>query len=238
MRVKREVQVLSELGHRWSTPVFKHMQIGLALILAAHKKRKHTHLYIYICKYHCHIFVRKHRSIMLPSWLLTGFWLCSIFWEEQNISSNMSEKLILATLRLSHWSKWEKASAGTNSGVVWGEAVWSRLSELIGGSQSDICLNYTGKSQDTARTDGESSLFPSHAPTHTNTPCFWRPAVWCAPKLNSFPSLGGFALCEWLLYISKNIENKQRKCAKHNLGWFLHLLLLCSDQTWVSLQCW
>lgn len=76
MRVEREVQVLSELGHRWSTPVFKHMQIGLALILATHKKRKHTHLYIYICKYHCHIFVRKNRPIMLPSWLLTGFWLC------------------------------------------------------------------------------------------------------------------------------------------------------------------
>lgn len=40
MRVKREVQVLSELGHRGATPVLKHMQIGLALILPTHTQRK------------------------------------------------------------------------------------------------------------------------------------------------------------------------------------------------------
>lgn len=49
------------------------------------------------------------------------------------------------------------------------------MSELIPSSWSDICLNYTGKSQDTARTDGETSLpwgiVSSHTHTHTN-PCF------------------------------------------------------------------
>lgn len=36
MRVEREVQVLSELGYRGATPVLKHMQVGLALILPTH----------------------------------------------------------------------------------------------------------------------------------------------------------------------------------------------------------
>lgn len=40
MRVKREVQVLSELGYRGATPVLEHMQIGLAFILAKHTYRK------------------------------------------------------------------------------------------------------------------------------------------------------------------------------------------------------
>lgn len=128
-----------------------------------------------------------------------------IFWGSRISPPNMSEKWIIATFRRSHCSEWEKASAGTNSGGVWSEAVWSRLSELIPGSQSDICLNYTGKSQDTARTDGESSLFPSHAPTHTNTLRFYRPAVWCVPKLNCFPSLGEFRLRVWHSYDVSNI---------------------------------
>lgn len=33
VRVEREVQVLSQLGYRGATPVFKHMQIGLTFIL-------------------------------------------------------------------------------------------------------------------------------------------------------------------------------------------------------------
>lgn len=36
MRVEREVQVLSELSYRGATPVLKHMQVGLALILQTH----------------------------------------------------------------------------------------------------------------------------------------------------------------------------------------------------------
>lgn len=39
MRVEREVQVLSELGYRWATPVLKHMQVGLALKLPTHTHR-------------------------------------------------------------------------------------------------------------------------------------------------------------------------------------------------------
>jgi len=38
MRIKREVQVLSELGYRGATPVLKHMKVGLALILPTHKE--------------------------------------------------------------------------------------------------------------------------------------------------------------------------------------------------------
>ena len=37
MRVVRVVQVLSELGYRGATPVLKHMQVGLSLILQTHR---------------------------------------------------------------------------------------------------------------------------------------------------------------------------------------------------------
>lgn len=36
MRIEGEVQVFSELGYRGTTPVLKHMKVGLALILSTH----------------------------------------------------------------------------------------------------------------------------------------------------------------------------------------------------------
>lgn len=209
-----------------------------------HTKRKHTHTYI--CKYQRRIFLRKHRSVMFPSWLTD--WFCGGFWERADLpnggggGSNMSEKWILATLRR-HSGCWEReeASAGTNSGgVARSEAVWSRLSELICGSRSDICLNYTGKSQDTARTDGESSLFPSHAPTHTNTPCFFFFLTSCClmcAKVKLFPQVWKVLSCVYDFCTDLRTSKNKENVPKITKAGFTPLLSRCDDQTWGSLPC-
>lgn len=148
MRVQREVQVFSELGYRGATPVLKHMQVGLALVLPTHN----------------HITNASHFIVDRLIWQ-KGF-----SWSTLSINPLLTRQCrgILSETRPS-WAR-----AGDRKLVRSVRAKCepsSTLSELILCSWSDISLNYIGETQDTARTDGETSLPWARvsSDTHTDT---------------------------------------------------------------------
>lgn len=178
MRVEREVQILSELGYRWATPILKHMEVRLALILQTNNTTQGKVIGQCMLQSNSHTFPTAIRAGVRRMISVLGSAVCNFRSLLPPGDKSSGGYVNLNVLTILHKKKWQRAHQEYQEGRVWTENVWSGLSELIPCPYTDICLNYTGKSQDTARTDGETSLPWGSVSSHTDAHTCGSAQIW------------------------------------------------------------